>query len=467
MVERFDLVVIGAGAAGISAARTAADLGARVALAERGALGGLCINRGCIPKKALVTAGRAHRLVREAAGSGARPGGAPLDWDEVLRRQNEIVDALRPSAADLERRGIRVAIGAAQFADPHIVEVNGRPLGAERFIVAAGSQPVIPALPGRELLITSDHLLFLPAFPASLTFIGGGPVALELAGAYADFGSRVTVLARDAEILPSVDADVARYLRKSMEARGVAFRLHTTVTRLAAARDGVHVEFDSAGMANEMTSSQVCAAVGRRFHPRTIGAARIGLEMGRLGLRTGPYLSTSVPHIYAAGDAAGNRQLTPVAAHEGRIAAVNALRGDTERADEAVIPQVLFTTPEVGLVGLSYGDAPAHGIHPAVSRHDARGSSNSVATGEEGGYFKLVFDQDSQRLVGAQMVSPAAAELIQFCALAIRSRVPGSLVAGQLSVHPSQGERLLRAFGPEPHGVPRTADGAGVVESRP
>ena len=466
-MERFDLVVIGAGAAGISAARTAADLGARVALAERGPLGGLCINHACIPKKALVTAGRVHRLVRESAGFVARSGGGRLDWDAVQQRQNQIVDALRPSAAELEKRGIRVAIGAAHFADPHVVEVNGRPLGAERFIIAAGSRPVIPELPGRELLVTSDHLLFLPDFPASLTFIGGGPVALELAGAYADFGSRVTVLARDAEILPSVDADVARYLRKSMEARGVVFRLHTKVSRLAAARDGVRIEFDSAGMANEITSSQVCVAVGRRFHPRTIGAARIGLEMGRLGLRTSPYLSTSVPHIYAAGDAAGNRQLTTVAAHEGRIAALNALRGDTERADEAVIPQVLFTTPEVGLVGLSYGEAPAHGVHPAVSRHDARGSSNSVATGEEGGYFKLVFDQDTQRLVGAQMVSPAAAELIQLCALAIRSRVPASLVAAQLSVHPSHGERLLRAFGPEPHALPRTAGGAGVVESRP
>jgi glutathione reductase (NADPH) len=466
-VERFDLVVIGAGAAGITAAKTAADLGARVALADRGPLGGLCINRGCIPKKALVTAGRLHRLVRESAGFLTRPGEARLDWDAVQQRLNEVVDSLRPSAADLEKRGIRVAIGVARFADPHIVEVNGRPLGAERFIIAAGSQPVIPELPGRELLITSDHLLFLPEFPPSLTFIGGGPVALELAGAYADFGARVTVLARDAEILPGVDADVARFLRKTMEARGVTFRLHTTVTRLSPSPAGVCIEFDSAGMANQMTSAQVCAAVGRRFHPRTVGAARIGLEMGRLGLRTSPYLATSVPHIYAAGDAAGNRQLTPVAAHEGRVAAMNALRGDVERADEAVIPQALFTTPEVGLVGLHYGEAPAHGLHPAVSRHDARGSSNSVATGEDGGYFKLVFDQDTQRLIGAQMVSPAAAELIQLCALAIRSRVPASLVAAQLSVHPSHGERLLRAFGPEPRTVPWPVEGTGVVESRP
>jgi len=466
-MERFDLVVIGAGAAGITAAKTAVGLGARVALADRGPLGGLCVNRGCIPKKALVTAGRVHRLVREAGGFGTFSGAVRLDWDAVQHRQNEIVDAHRPAAADLEKRGIRVAIGEARFTDPHIVEVNGRPLGAERFVIAAGSQPVIPDLPGRELLITSDLVLFLPVFPASLTFIGAGPVALELAGAFNDFGTRVTVLARDAEILPGVDADIARNLRKRMEERGVTFRLQTTVTSLTPAADGVRVAFDSAGMANEMTSRHVCAAVGRRFHPRTIGAARIGLEIGRLGLRTSPYLATSVPHIYAAGDAAGNRQLTTVAAHEGRIAATNALRGDTERTDEAVIPQVIFTTPEVGLVGVAYGEAPAHGVHAAVARHDARGSSHSLATGEDGGYFKLVFDQVSQRLVGAQMVSPAAEELIQLCALAIRSRVPASLVETQISVHPSRTERLIKAFGPEPGAGARPVEGAGVVESRP
>jgi pyruvate/2-oxoglutarate dehydrogenase complex dihydrolipoamide dehydrogenase (E3) component len=466
-MERFDLVVIGAGAAGITAAKTAAELGARVALADRGPLGGLCINRGCIPKKALVTAGRVHRMVREAASFGTNPGSVQLDWDAVQRRQREVVETLRPAAGDLEKRGIRVALGTARFSDPHIVEVDGTPLSAERFVIAAGSEPVIPEVPGRERLITSDQLLFLPSFPGSLTFIGGGAVAMELAGAYTDLGSRVTVLARDAEILPGVDPDVARTLRKRMEARGVTFRLQTTVTRLAADPAGVLLEFDSAGMANRMTSSQVCAAVGRRFHPRSVGAARIGLEMGRLGLRTTPYLATSVPHIYAAGDAAGNRQLTPVAAHEGRIAAINALRGDVERADEAVIPQVLFTTPEVGLVGLSYAEAPAHGIQAAVGRHDARGASNSVATGDEADYFKLVFDQDTQRLIGAEIVSSAAAELIQLCALAVRSRVPAGLVAGQLSVHPSHGERLLRAFGPGPHGMAQPPEGVGVVESRP
>jgi glutathione reductase (NADPH) len=465
-MERFDLVVIGAGAAGITAARTAADLGAKVALAERGPLGGLCVNRGCIPKRALVAAGRVHRLVREAGAFGTLPGEVQLDWETVQRRQRQIVETYRPAAADLEKRGIRVVIGTARFTDPHVVEVDDRPLGAERFVIAAGSEAVVPEVPGRELLITSDQLLFLPAFPDSLVFMGAGPVALELAGAFSDLGSRVTVLARDAEILPGLDADVARNLRKRMEARGVTFRLQTTVKALARTPGGVQTAFDSAGMANEMTSTRVCAAVGRRFHPRMIGAGRIGLEMGRLGLRTSPYLATSVPHMYAAGDAAGNRQLTPVAAHEGRIAALNALRGNTNRADEAVIPQVVFTTPEAAVVGIPYGEAPAHGVHAAVARHDARGSSQSVTGGEEAGYFKLVFDQDTQRLVGAQMVSPAAEELVQLCALAIRSRVPAAAVVAQISVYPSRGDHLIRAFGPAPDASSPTAEGLGVVESR-
>src|SRR5260370_17278996 len=177
-----------------------------------------------------------------------------------------------------------------------MVEVEGRRVGAEGFVMAGGSERVMPGVPGRERLMTSDQVLFLPWFPASLTFIGGGPVAMELASAYTDLGSRVTVLARGAEILPGVDPDVARILRKRMEAHGVTFRLQTTVNQLAADPAGVRIEFDSAGMANRMTSSQVCAAVGRRFHPRTIGAGRIGLELGPLRLPPTPYPRHPVPH---------------------------------------------------------------------------------------------------------------------------------------------------------------------------
>jgi pyruvate/2-oxoglutarate dehydrogenase complex dihydrolipoamide dehydrogenase (E3) component len=395
----------------------------------------------------LVKAGRVHRLVREAATYGTLPRDARLDWDALLRRQREIVAGLQPPVVSLEKTGARVILGEARFLDAHALGVNGTRLEAEKIVIAAGSEPVIPDIPGRERGITSDQVLFLPEFPQALVLVGGGVIALEMAGAYADLGSQVTVTGRDSEILPGLDQDVAAYVRQRMESKGVTVRLGARVTGLSGRPPAVTVHGEGAEGAFEVTGAQACFAIGRRFHPRMLGAQGLGLETGGLGLKVTPYLRSSVPHIYAAGDAAGNRQLTTVAAYEGKIAALNALRGDTERADEAVVPQVIFTTPEVGTVGLSQKETHARGLRCGVSRHDARGNSNGRATGEEGGYFKLVFDEDSGRLVGAQIVSYAAAELIQLCALAIRSRATAASVAAQLSIHPSHGERLLKSFG--------------------
>jgi len=392
----------------------------------------------------LVKAGRVHSLVRHAAQYGTLADNVRLDWPAVLRRQRDVVAAFQPPVAAMEKTGARVALGPARFVDAHTVEVGGARLAGEKIVIAAGSEPVVPDLPGRELAVTSDDVLFLPDFPPSLAFVGAGVIGLELASAFQDLGSRVTVIGRDAEILPGLDPDVAAYLRKLLEAKGVAFRLGARVARLSGRPGAVTVHLDGAG---EVTSAVVCVAAGRRFHPRMIGAEGLGLETAGLGLKVTPYLRSSVPHIYAAGDAAGRRQLTPVAAYEGRIAALNALRGDSVRADEAVIPQVIFTTPEAASVGLSQREAEARGINCAVARLDMRGASNGVASGEDGGYLKLVFDDETKRLLGAQMASYAAEELIQFCALAIRGGAAADAVAAQLSVHPTHGERLLKAFG--------------------
>ncbi len=175
--------------------------------------------------------------------------------------------------------------------------------------------------------------------------------------------------------------------------------------------------------------------------------------MGRLGLKVTPHLRTSIPHIYAAGDAAGNQQLTPTAAYEGKLAARNALQGDVETADYSVIPQTIFTTPEVGRVGLTHAEALRRGVRCHVATHDMRGASNGRATGEDAGFLKLVFDGATEKALGVQMVSYAAAELIQLAALAIRTGADAHLVSSQLSVHPSHGERLLKIFGHDHHEV--------------
>ena len=392
----------------------------------------------------MVKAGRVHALVRHAAQYGTVTDNVRLDWPAVLRRQHEIVATFQPPVAAIEKTGARVVLGRARFVDAHTVQVDGAPLAGEKILIAAGSEPVIPDIPGRELAITSDDLLFLPEFPASLTLIGAGAIGLEMASAFRDLGSSVTVIGLESEILPGLDPEVAAYLRGMLEARGVVFRLSSRVARLDAVPGAVTARLEGGG---EITSAAVCVAAGRRFRPQLLGAENLGLETEGLGLKVTGYLRSSIPHIYAAGDAAGRRQLTPVAAYEGRIAALNALQGDTVRADEAVIPQVIFTTPEAASVGLSSRETEARGVKCSEAHHDMRGASNGVAGGEDGGYLKLVFDGATQRLVGAQMISYAAAELIQFCALAIRSGATSDTVAAQLAVHPTHGERLLKTFG--------------------
>ena len=401
----------------------------------------------------MVRSGRIHRLVQDAGAFGTRTGPVTLDWDTIVRRQHAIVRELQPPAAAFEKLGAKIYRGEARFVDAHAVQADGHGIEGTKIVVAAGSEPVVPPLPGRELAITSDDVLFLPHFPESLVLVGGGVIGLEMAGAFGDLGARVTVIARETEILPTLDTDVAAYIRKVLEGRGVTFHLGATLERLSGGRGAVtaHVTKDGAPLA--VTAQQVCLALGRRYNPRRVGTDAIGLETGRLGLRVDAYLRTALSHVYAAGDAAGNAQLTPVAAYEGKVAALNALRGDVQTVDYTVVPQTIFTTPEVARVGLTHAEALRRGVRCHVASHDMVGASNGRATGEDGGYLKLVFDGTTEKVLGVQMVSWAAAELVQLAALAIRTGADAQVLSSQLSIHPSHGERLIRTFAHDYHEV--------------
>jgi pyruvate/2-oxoglutarate dehydrogenase complex dihydrolipoamide dehydrogenase (E3) component len=390
--------------------------------------------------------------VRESVPFGTRVENPTLDWPAVIARQHAIVASLRPTAARLERAGIRVYRGEARLVGPGTLAVDGREVHGERVLIAAGSAPVIPPFEGRQLGLTSDDLLFLPEFPRSLVLVGAGAIGLEMAAAFNDFGSTVTVIGQDPEILPGFDPDAAGYLRAMLAQRGVAFRVPARVTALTGRRGDVTARFVDGGTPREVRSSAVCLAVGRRFDVTALGG-EVPLKTHHLGLLTDSYLRTSVPGVYAAGDAAGNRQLTTTAAYEGRIAAANALQGDNRASDLSVVPQVIFTTPEIAQVGLTHRQARERGLGCQVATHDMRGASNGVATGEDGGYFKLVFEAGTERLLGAQMVSYRAAELIQLVALAIRERTTAGTLASLLSIHPSHGERLIKAAGHDYHDV--------------
>ena len=400
----------------------------------------------------MVRSGRIHRLTRDAARFGTTTATVELDWPTVVRRQHEIVKEFRPLPASLLKAGTDILLGEAKFADPHTITVDNSPVRGDRIIIAAGSRAVLPAVPGIEAAITSDEILFLPVFPRHLIIVGAGVIGLEMAGAFSDFGAEVVVIGQEREILPAFDADVAGYLRKILEGRGVSFHLGANLTRLEGRPGAVTARFTQDGVPHEVNADQACIAIGRRWKPEMLGAENLGLARGQLGLEVTPYLRTSVAHIYAAGDAAGNAQLTPVAAYEGRVAAHNALSGDHLIADTTLVPQSVFTTPEVAKVGLTHRAAIASRVECHVATHDLRGASNGRATGEDDGYLKLVFDP-GERLLGAQMVSYAGAELIQMAALAIRTGATASVLAAQLSVHPSHAERFFKIAAHDYHEI--------------
>jgi pyruvate/2-oxoglutarate dehydrogenase complex dihydrolipoamide dehydrogenase (E3) component len=374
-----------------------------------------------------------------------------LDWPAVRRRQDDVVERLRPTPGSLERAGIEVRLGSAQFVDAHTLAIDGTRVYGEKIVIGAGSAAIVPPLPGREVALTSDQLLFLDEFPRRLVLVGAGVIGLEMAGAFSDLGAEVTVVALEDEILPMFDGDVAAYIRTLLTNRGVTFELGARATAFEGRRGDVTVRFERGGASRAVRATQACLAVGRRWDPRTLGADSLGLETNRLGLKVSPQLQTSVPHIYAAGDAAGNVQLTPTAAYEGKIAARNALTGGSETPDYSVVPQTIFTTPEVAKVGLTHREALARGIRCEVARHDMKGNGNGVATGEEGGYLKILFQDE--RMLGVQMVNYAGAELIQLAALAIRCGATADLMAAQLSVHPSHAERFIKITAHEYHEV--------------
>jgi len=394
-----------------------------------------------------------HRLAREAAEFGTRVRDAVLDWPAVVARQHAIVRRLRPGPEKLEQAGVRLHRGEARLVDAGVVRVDGREVAGRRILIAAGSAPVIPPIEGRELALTSDDLLFLSEFPPSLVLVGAGAIGLEMASAFNDFGSAVTLIGQDDEILAGFDADVARYLRTLLAERGVTFHTGARVTALAGRRGDVVTRFAVGDAPRETRSAAVCLAVGRRFDPRALGDGVPALATSRLGLATDPFLRTSLPGVYAAGDAAGNVQLTTTAAYEGRVATANALQGDILESDLSVVPQVIFTTPEIAKVGLTHREARGRGVDCHVATHDMRGASNGVASGEDAGYLKLVFEGGTERLLGVQMVSYRAAELIQLAALAVREGATAGRLAAQLSVHPSHGERLIKVAGHDHHDV--------------
>ena len=449
-MPEFDVVVIGAGAAGLSAAALSAALGLKVALIERGAMGGDCLNYGCVPSKALLAAGHAAAAARRAGRLGIRVSEPEVDWAAVQAHVKGAIARIAPndSVARFRAMGVEVIQARAHFASPTMVEAAGRRLSFRRCVIAAGSAAVVPDIPGLGPVpwLTNETIFDLEDKPEHLVILGGGPIGLEMAQAHARLGVQVTVL-EAGSIAGREDPELAEGLRRTLLAEGVTLHEGVEVTRFTTAGGGL-----IAWLADGRTigGSHLLLATGRA--PRLAG---LDLQAGQVaftarGVTTNAALrSTTNPRVYAVGDIAdplgiGPRAFTHVCSHHAGILARAMLFRLPAKVDYAALPRVTYTEPECAQIGLTEAEARAAGHEVRLLRFPLGETDRAIAEGIEEGLVKLVVRPDG-RLLGAGILAPHAGEMAGLFALMISKQIKLSALAGLMLPYPTLAEAAKRA----------------------
>ncbi|MBM4228522.1 MAG: dihydrolipoyl dehydrogenase [Gammaproteobacteria bacterium] len=451
-----DLLVLGAGPGGYTAAFRAADLGLEVALVERNpVLGGVCLNVGCIPSKALLHAAKVIADARDMQAHGITFGEPTIALDKLRGWKDKVIGQLTGGLQALaKQRKVQVVTGTGCFTGPHTLQVQGAngetTITFKQAIIAAGSEPV--PLPGASPDVLADPrvmdstgALALADIPTRLLVIGGGIIGLEMATVYAELGSEVTVVELTEGIMPGADRDLVKPLEKRL--RGILSGLHvgTRVTRVVPGPKAVTVHFEGKGAPAEASFERVLVSVGRRANSAGLGLEALGVPVDARGLiATNAERRTSVPHVFAIGDITHGPMLAHKATHEGKVAAEVAA-GHKAAFDARGIPSVAYTDPEVAWVGLTETEAKARNIayEKAVFPWAANGRALSMGRGE--GMTKLLFDATDKRLVGAGIVGPSAGDLIAEAALAIEMGADAEDIGLTIHPHPTLAETVAMA----------------------
>ena len=440
--QEFDLFVIGAGSGGVRAARMAAQRGARVAVADDAPLGGTCVNLGCIPKKLYSFAAHYAESAEESHGFGWSGPAPVLDWSVLkANRAREISRLNAVYAKLLDSAGVHVLRGRARVLGPNAVEVDGTRYAARRIVVATGGRPVVPDVPGAELVITSNEIFDLATFPRHLLVVGGGYIACEFASIFRGLGAQVTQLYRGEQVLRGFDDEVRHFLASEMRKKGIDLRTGTDVLRIerdagrlrATLRDG-----------SSVTADQVLYATGRVPNTAGLGLSEIGVELASNGaVRVDEHFRTAVPSIHALGDVIDRLHLTPVALGEA-MALVDDLFGDGRRVmDYALIPTTVFTHPSVGTVGLSEREASERFGALRIFRSEFMALRHTLSGSTERTLMKLVVDAATDRVVGLHMVGADAGEIVQGFAVAMKAGATKAVFDATLGIHPTAAEEFV------------------------
>jgi dihydrolipoamide dehydrogenase len=446
-----EVLVLGAGPGGYTAAFRAADLGKKVVLVERWpSLGGVCLNVGCIPSKALLHAAKVIEETQEMGHAGLGFAAPSIDLDKLRDWKDGVVKRLTGGLAGLARqRKVTVVSGVGRFTAPNQVVVNGGDkapvtVSFEQAIIAAGSEPVtLPFIPhGDPRVIDSTGALELGGVPGSLLVIGGGIIGLEMATVYHALGAKVTIVELMDQIIPGADKDIVTPLMKRIEKRYAAIYLKTKVTKVEAGTDGLTAHFEGPKAPASERFDRVLVAVGRRPNGRTIGAEEAGLVVDERGfVPVDQQMRTNMPNIYAIGDIVGQPMLAHKAVHEGKVAA-EAAAGQNSHFDAKVIPSVAYTDPEVAWVGLTENECKAQGRKYGKGVFPWAASGRSLSLGRDEGLTKVLFDDATHRIIGCGIVGPNAGDLIAEAALAIEMGADAADIGMTIHPHPTLSETI-------------------------
>lgn len=445
----FDVIVIGAGPGGYPAAIKAAQMGARTALIEREWLGGTCLNCGCIPTKTLIAGAEAYQKILHADALGIKVGKPEIDYPAMKKRKDGVVETLRGGIASLlKAHGVTVFEGEGSFRNAHTVAVksaNGatKEITGKNIIVATGSTSTVPGfIPKHERIVESRAFLDLEKLPESLLVLGGGYIGCELACMAAGLGVKVTIVELLADVLMLLDKDVRQVVRKCMkDDLGITILTGDAMQEIKATDKGVTA---SAG-AHQLVADMLLVAIGRSPVTDGLNLPAAGIAVSERGYVAVDELSrTNVPGIYCIGDVSGRMQLAHAATSQAIYAVVHALTGE-EKIEEVVIPGVIFTSPEVALVGLTEIEAKKLGIETHVGKFHFRGLGKALASNETEGFVKIIADKVSDRILGAQCAGPHATDLISEMVLAVREELTAEELGNTVHAHPTFAEVWMEA----------------------
>jgi glutathione reductase (NADPH) len=438
----YDLFTIGAGSGGVRGSRIAASFGAKVAVAEESALGGTCVNVGCIPKKLLVYASHYSDDFRDAAGFGWTVGPRSIDWAKLIANKDTEIHRLNGVYRKLlEDTGVEIIEGHAQVLDPHTIAVNGKRYTAEYILIAVGSWPSIPVFPGSEHVITSNEAFYLPELPNKVVVVGGGYIGVEFAGIFHGLGAETAQLYRGDLFLRGFDNDIRLTLADEMLKRGIDLRFKSDIAKIEKHGNILNATLIDGSV---IEANQILYATGRVPKTRNLGLENAGVELRQTGaVVVDPYLRSSVESIFAIGDCTDRLMLTPVAIAEGTAVANTLFNNRPIMLDYENIATAIFSAPNCGTVGLTEEQARRREFEVDIYMSSFRPLRHTMTGSAERTMMKLIVDRASDRVLGCHMVGPDSGEIIQGLAVALNCGATKTQFDTTIGIHPTAAEEFV------------------------